>query len=138
RKAVLKTNKLTRRTLFAAAAVIGQMLLWTPNSVHAQQPPKETITVGLLPALMINLPIWVGHEKGYFEEQNLTLDMQTIAGGGAQIIAALAGGSVDLSYASIQQIALATANGQPLQMVIGNHTRLPYALVVRNDIPPAE
>lgn len=131
-----KIRHLTRRSIILGAMMTGQMLLWNPAPIHAQ-PAQEKITIGLLPALMINLPVWVGQEKGYFEEKNLTLDMQTIAGGGAQILAALVGGSVDLSYASIQQIALSQANGQALQMVVGNHTKLPYALVVQNDGPPA-
>jgi NitT/TauT family transport system substrate-binding protein len=50
-------------------------------------------------------------------------------------MAALLGGSFDMTDLSLPAVAMANEQGRDLRIIAGNHTRLAYGLVVRSDLP---
>jgi len=95
---------------------------------------KSTVRFAALPNSIFALPLYVAQDQGYFEAHGVEGDITSVNGGGAQLLAALGGGSVDLTWASVEQVALSNQNGNPLRIVVGNNTRQPWALVVRNGL----
>jgi NitT/TauT family transport system substrate-binding protein len=84
--------------------------------------------------LGLYLPLWVAEDKGFFTEQSVKPAFITVGGGGAQTMAALLGGSFDMTDLSLPALATANARGQDLRVIAGNHTELSFALQVRSDL----
>jgi ABC-type nitrate/sulfonate/bicarbonate transport system substrate-binding protein len=99
------------------------------------QQANEDVKFGLLPGLALYLPLWVADDKGFFAEEKIQPNYISISGGGAQTMAALLGGSIDMTDLSLQAVAMANEKGQDLRLIAGNHTNLAYGFVVRSDLP---
>lgn len=74
-----------------------------------------TVQLGLLP-LTVVAPIYIGVEKGFFEQENLTVEPQ-LAQGGAAIVPATVSGDLHVGYSNNVSLLLATAKGLDLQIV---------------------
>jgi NitT/TauT family transport system substrate-binding protein len=62
------------------------------------------------------VPIYLGIEKGFFEEQDLRIKTQT-AQGGAEIIPQVMNGSVQIGYSNTPSLFIAAVKDLPIQMV---------------------
>lgn len=118
------------RTGFLAAALIS-MIFAAP--ARAEQKTEE-VKFGLLPGLALYLPLWVADDKGFFAEHKVSPTYVNVGGGGAQTMAALLGGSFDMTDLSLPALAIANEKGQDLRVIAGNHTNLSYVLLVRSDL----
>ncbi|WP_414475333.1 ABC transporter substrate-binding protein [Microvirga sp. M2] len=114
------------------AATLAISFAATPS--RAQKATDE-VKFGLLPGLALYLPLWVAEDKGFFAEENVKPTFINVGGGGAQTMAALLGGSFDMTDLSLPALAAANEKGQDLRVIAGNHTSLSYALQVRSDLP---
>lgn len=74
----------------------------------------EQITVGVIP-IVDTAPIWLGDEKGFFEEEGLDLTIET-ATGGAAIVPGVQSGSYDYAFSNL--ISLMVANDKGLDMKV--------------------
>ncbi|TLK54022.1 ABC transporter substrate-binding protein [Glutamicibacter sp. V16R2B1] len=74
----------------------------------------EHITVGVIP-IVDTAPIWLGDEKGFFEEEGLDLTIET-ASGGAAIVPGIQSGSYDYAFSNL--ISLMVANDKGLEMKV--------------------
>ena len=74
-----------------------------------------TLTVQVLPITDV-VPIYLGIEKGFFKEENLTIKTQT-AQGGAEIIPQVQNGSVQIGYSNTPSLFIAAAKGLPIEIV---------------------
>lgn len=74
----------------------------------------EQITVGVIP-IVDTAPIWLGDEKGFFEEEGLDLTIET-ASGGAAIVPGIQSGSYDYAFSNL--ISLMVANDKGLDMKV--------------------
>lgn len=121
---------------FAKSVVIAGILATTFFAKPAtSQSNIEEVKFGLLPGLALYLPLWVAQDKGFFAEKKVKPTFISVGGGGAQTMAALLGGSFDMTDLSLPALAAANEKGQDLRVVAGNHTSLSYALQVRSDLP---
>ncbi|EMY32233.1 ABC-type nitrate/sulfonate/bicarbonate transport systems periplasmic components-like protein [Arthrobacter crystallopoietes BAB-32] len=81
----------------------------------------EKVTVGVIP-IVDTAPLYLGEEKGFFEEEGLDLDIQTVAGGAAAIPAVVSGG-FDFSFGNVVSVMVANDKGLDIQLVAnGNST----------------
>lgn len=96
--------------LIAAAAV----MLVTACGGETPTNADGTTTVRISQAFqsLLYLPLYVAKENGYFEEENITVDIAT-GGGGTQSWAAVVGGSADLSIQDPVFVPKSHENGGP-------------------------
>lgn len=73
------------------------------------------VTVGLIPILDVG-PIYLGVEKGFFEEEGLNLTLE-LAQGGSFIIPSVSQGDYEFGFSNVTSLILATANGVGLEAV---------------------
>lgn len=79
------------------------------------QGDHATVRVGVLPLAAV-APVHLGIDKGFFAEENLTVEPQ-IAQGGAAIVPAVMAGDLQFGYSNNVSLLLATAKDLPLQIV---------------------
>lgn len=129
------------RNLAASLAITATLVtgtLFGTSAAHAAE--VEDVRFGLLPGLALYLPLWIAEDKGYFKEENVNPVFINIQGGGAQTMAALLGGSFDLTDLSFQATALANEKGRDIRFVAGNYTSLSYGFIINDALsePVAE
>jgi NitT/TauT family transport system substrate-binding protein len=74
-----------------------------------------TINVGTLP-IANAAPMYLGMEKGFFEEENLTIEPQ-VAGGGAELIPILVSGDAQFGFVGVIPAITAVAQDVPIKIV---------------------
>jgi NitT/TauT family transport system substrate-binding protein len=73
------------------------------------------ITVGVIPIVDV-APIYLGVAEGFFEEENLEVELE-LAQGGAAIVPAVVAGDYQFGFSNVTSLLLATSNGVPLKAV---------------------
>lgn len=113
--------------------VISLLTLVPLASPTAAQTVDKTINVGFSNIAGAELPLWVAADEGYFSRHGLTVKPQLISGG-ANTVAALLAGQVQLADAGGSEALNAVSNGADL-VVVGNLSPVyPYVLEVTSDI----
>lgn len=132
--------RLMFRNLVTSLAIAATLVTGTVVAGPVRADEVEDVKFGLLPGLALYLPLWIAEDKGFFKEQNVNPVFINIQGGGAQTMAALLGGSFDLTDLSFQAAALANEKGRDLRFVAGNYTDLSYAFIINEALaePVAE
>jgi NitT/TauT family transport system substrate-binding protein len=109
-----------------------------PTATVAPTPkPIRTLKVGYLP-LTDFLGMYAAIEQGYMTDEGLKLELTAMAGG-ATIIPAIVGGSLDFGISNY--VSVIVANGQGIKIKAfsdssyGSRASPPFALVVRKDSP---
>lgn len=74
-----------------------------------------TLNVGVIPIVDV-APLYLGIEKGFFEEENLTVEPQ-LAQGGAAIVPAVVSGDFQIGFSNNVSILLARDKGLPIRIV---------------------
>jgi NitT/TauT family transport system substrate-binding protein len=99
--------------------------------------PEVTLRVGYLP-LTDFAGMYAAIEKGFYKEVGLNLDLQTMQGG-ATIIPALEGGSLDIGISNVMSVALAHDQGLEPMIIVDSAYETSdsptHALVARADSP---
>src|SRR5262249_24535231 len=108
-------KRMSKMKLFSAALVLALTLT---GAAQAQTHEKREITlaVGGKSALYY-LPLTIAERRGYFKEQGLDVTINDFRGG-AQSLAALAGGSVDVVTGAYEHTIRMQAKGQDVRAVI--------------------
>jgi NitT/TauT family transport system substrate-binding protein len=75
----------------------------------------ETVALGTIPIIDV-APIYLGIEQGFFEEQNIELDLSA-GQGGATIVPGVASGSIDIGFGNNLSLVVAASSGLPLQVL---------------------
>ncbi len=123
-----------RKTMFTAlagAAVLALGIL--PASVLPAI--AQTKVVGGVAAFNeALLPVFAARDKGYFEQQGITLELVDFKGGGPAV-QALAGGSIDVCFCAADHVIRLRARKQPAIILIGLDTFHSYALVAKSSSP---
>jgi NitT/TauT family transport system substrate-binding protein len=77
------------------------------------QPDK--VTVGVIPILDV-APIYLGLEKGFFEERDIELELE-LAEGGAAIVPAVVSEQYQFGFSNVISLLLAQSEGLPVKVV---------------------
>ncbi len=89
------------------------------------KPEMTRLNIGLpVPAISF-LPTWVADQKGFFKEEGLTEVKILAFRGDADVIQALASGSVDINIASLPGLVTCVASGQKFKAVWAGYN-MPY------------
>lgn len=83
-----------------------------PSGGGAEQ---VTLKVGLIPIIPV-APVYLGIEKGFFEEENLKIEPQ-LAQGGAAIVPAVQSGDQQIGFSNSVSLMIAQTQGLPVKVV---------------------
>jgi NitT/TauT family transport system substrate-binding protein len=83
-----------------------------PSGGGAEQ---VTLNVGLIPIIPV-APVYLGIEKGFFEEENLKIEPQ-LAQGGAAIVPAVQSGDQQIGFSNSVSLMIAQTQGLPVKVV---------------------
>ena len=78
---------------------------------------EETIKIGYIPIADCG-QLYVAIEKGYFKEENLNVELTKLAGG-ANILEALAGGSLNVGFTNVVSLILSKSAGLDFVAITG-------------------
>lgn len=106
-----------------------------PPASSWSQPPK-TLNVGYIP-IVAALPLYAAVDQGYFREEGLEVKMTPMAGG-AVIVPAMIGGSLDVGFSAYDVVITARARGMDVVIIAPSAREIgppqPYvAIIVRKD-----
>ncbi len=148
----MKRRELIKRAAALGGAAAGGSLLvvCAPPAATAPSPsattaptasptpkPIRTLKVGYLP-LTDFLGMYAAIEQGYMADEGLKLELQAMAGG-ATIIPAIVGGSLDLGISNY--VSVIVANGQGIKIkalsdsAYGSRASPPFAIIVKKGSP---
>ena len=74
-----------------------------------------TLKVGVLPISDV-APVYLGAEKGFFEDEQIELEHQVMQGG-AEVTAAVVSGDVDFGFSATEPLIVAKSKDLPVEIV---------------------
>ncbi len=104
---------------------------------EVQKSNLSTIKVGYIPIADCS-QLYVGIEQGFFEAENIKIELKSMAGG-SKILQTLGAGSIDVGFSNVVSLILAREAGLPFVAFTGgpaqdeNHKE--HALLVKKDSP---
>lgn len=107
-----------RRTATAVLAAAALTLVAACGGGDSEETNAEgdtTIKVGVIP-IVDTAPIWLGKEKGFFEEEGLDLEITTTTGGAAAVPGVISG-DFDFAFGNIMSLMVAADQGLPVELV---------------------
>lgn len=123
-------NNFMKLTVIAVLS-IGLMIC----SLSCSKPSSTTLKIGYIPIADCG-QLYVAIEKGYFKDENLTVDLVKLAGG-AKILEALAGGSVDVGFTNVVSLILSKSAGLDFVAIAGgpieDSSHAEHAILVQKD-----
>lgn len=99
----------------------------------------DQVTVGVIPILDV-APIYLGVEKGFFEERDIDVTLE-LAEGGAAIVPAVVSGQYEFGFSNMVSLLLAHSQGLPVKVVSNGNNSTGVdgedfaALMVKADSP---
>ncbi|WP_127127663.1 ABC transporter substrate-binding protein [Georgenia sp. SYP-B2076] len=117
-----------RRTPMVLAAATALMLTAACSGGGSDETPSAagssdaasggeltSITVGVLP-IVDTAAIWLGKDKGIFEEHGLDMKLE-VAQGGAAVVPAVVSGEYQFGFSNVTSLLVASGKGLPLKLV---------------------
>lgn len=98
---------------FVVAAAVSGCAGGEQGTDQANEP--ATLTVGVIPITPV-APVYLGIEKGFFKEENLTVRPQ-LAQGGAAIIPSVQSGDYQIGFSNSVSLMIAHTEGLPVQVI---------------------
>jgi NitT/TauT family transport system substrate-binding protein len=122
-----------RSTVLTSLIVLAVLGTTPANAAEAK---LDKVRVGVLP-ISDTLPVWIGRDNGFFEQEGIQIEIVPIQGG-AVGIPAMIGGSLDVTYSDVGTILKSAEKGVALQVVApaGVVARFTYgsgSFLARND-----
>lgn len=108
-------------SLLAAGTVLMTAAACGSGDEKAAAGGASTIKVGSFPGTIFTYPLAVAEKKGFFEDQDLEVDIVD-GKSGPEILSAMIGGSTDLIFGQPGIIVPASEQGQPMK-VLGPYSR---------------
>lgn len=108
-----------RRRAFVSSVVILTLVAFLSFfSGLARAQKTSRLKVAIIPITEM-LTIYVAAANGYFAQEGLEVETTPMAGG-AVMLPALVGGSIDIAYSNLVSVFLARAEGMPLKIIMHN------------------
>jgi NitT/TauT family transport system substrate-binding protein len=104
-----------RRLLCVAALLLASLAACGGDDDGAGSSGPATLKVGVLPIADV-APLYVGDRKGFFKQEQLTIQPQVMQGG-AEVTAAVVSGDVDLGFAATEPLIVAKSKDVPVEIV---------------------
>jgi len=145
----LKPSTMSRRRFLVggSTALAGATLLsacgngGSGTGESAQSGGSTTLSVGILPITPV-APLYLGIEKGFFQEENLEVETQQTSAGAANLTSVVSG-DVQIGFSDVVSQIIAAAEGLPIQVLTnanggGNEPSNTYSAVVVAEDSPIE
>ena len=81
---------------------------------------NDKLTVGVIP-IVDTAPIWLGKDKGFFDEEGIDLEL-TKTTGGAAAVPGVVNGEFDFAFGNVMSLMVAQDQGLPLSFVTNGTT----------------
>lgn len=81
---------------------------------------NDKLTVGVIP-IVDTAPIWLGKDKGFFEDEGIDLEL-TKTTGGAAAVPGVVNGEFDFAFGNVMSLMVAQDQGLPLSFVTNGTT----------------
>lgn len=114
-RAALKTIAAAAVLLPVLAACGGDGDNGSQGSNGGDEGGKVSLTVGAIP-IVDTAPIWLGKEKGFFEEEGIDLDIQ-VTSGGAAAVPGVVSGEFEFAFGNVVSVMVARDQGLDLRFV---------------------
>jgi NitT/TauT family transport system substrate-binding protein len=122
------SEALTRRELLIGAGALGAAARW-PATARAQS--RRPITASHSVSTIVYAQHLVAREKGFFEEEGISLDKGFIVpGGGAKVVQAVAAGQALFALGDSNHPLKITEKGKDALILFATDTRCSYANIV--------
>lgn len=128
------------RTIAAAALLVPLLgACGGGDDASGEEGGPTKITVGAIP-IVDTAPIWLGKEKGFFEDEGIDLEIE-VTSGGAAAVPGVVSGEFELAFGNIVSVMVARDQGLPLKFVAngvsttGEAGKDFSAVVVKDDSP---
>ena len=105
------------RLMTSLLALFLVLIIAEPTYARPERP--ATLRVGMIPIAAV-LPLFTALEKGFFEEEGIKVEAIPMAGG-AVILPAMAGGSIDIGFTAIPSVIMARDSGFDFQIITHNN-----------------
>jgi NitT/TauT family transport system substrate-binding protein len=115
---------------FVVIGLVGALMvvitsLWSPAAAQKAKPEANKLYVGLAVPSLSYLPCWVADQKGFLKEEGITDGKVFVFKGDADVLQALAGGTVDISVSSLPGLVESIKSGQKFRAFWGGFNQ-PY------------
>ncbi len=130
---------LTAVSVLAAATACGSSDSGGPDDSGSSGGGTTTVKVGLIPIVDV-APLYLGQQKGFFEERGLKLEFSS-AQGGAAIVPGVVSGQFQFGFSNMTSLMIARSNDVPVKAVAngiastGEAGKDFEALTVKGDSP---
>jgi NitT/TauT family transport system substrate-binding protein len=119
-------------------ALVAAMCAPGCGSAGVNDGASAKLTVALVPIHEV-APVYLGIEKGFFEDEDLRLDVRTVQGG-ADVVPQVLSGDVQIGFSNTPTLLAAAATGLPVEIVApargrGTGPSREGAVIVRRDSP---
>jgi len=107
-----------RRTATAALAAAALTLVAACGGGDSPETDAEggtKVKVGVIP-IVDTAPIWLGKEKGFFEDEDIDLEITTTTGGAAAVPGVVSG-DFDFAFGNVVSLMVGADQGLPLEFV---------------------
>ncbi|MFB9953266.1 ABC transporter substrate-binding protein [Rhizobium puerariae] len=101
------------------------------STVHAAEPEKKAITLGVGSVIMNYMPVGLADANGAFKKQGLDVTIENFKAGGSKALQALIGGSVDVVVGAYDHTIQMQSKGKNIECVVQLNTLPGNSLAVR-------
>jgi NitT/TauT family transport system substrate-binding protein len=110
-------SRIGRRLLAVASAVtLGFLAACGGGGGGGAEPDAPvTVKVGVIPIADV-APLYLGMERGFFEQENLTIEPQQFAGG-AEILPSVQSGDLQIGFSNTTSLLIAASKGLPVRII---------------------
>ncbi len=117
-------------TIFAVIAVMGVLLLTRDKTSLEGKPGDKPIRMAYLQNDIHHLALWVALEKGFFQQEDVEVEIAGIFRAGPEVMSAFIAGALDMAYVGEAPTTFAAANGTADVKIIAQVNTEGSALVV--------
>jgi len=96
---------------------------------------RDSIRLAYLQSDLHHLPAFVALEKGFYQQEGLSVAVSGIFKAGPELVSAFAADSIDVGYVGLSPVTVAVANKTAQLKVIAQVNKNGSAIVVRKDAP---
>lgn len=103
------------------------------NGLFAADTPEHPVRMAYLQNDIHHLPLWIALEKGYFDQEGVSVEIEGVFKAGPEIMSAFAAKALDMAYVGESPATTAVANKATDVVAVSQVNTEGSAIVVRKD-----
>jgi NitT/TauT family transport system substrate-binding protein len=105
------------------------------SSCTLSEDKSTTIRLAYLQSDLHHLPAFVALEKGFYQDEGVTVEVSGIFKAGPEMMSGFSAGSIDAGYVGLAPVTVAVANKTAQLKILAQVNKNGSALVIQNDVP---